>query len=304
VIVVVERLSHSYGPRNALKEISFEVSKGEIFGILGPNGGGKSTLFRILSTLMPPRAGKASIAGFSVLEQPREVRRHIGVVFQTQSLDRRLTVHENLDSQGRLFGLSGNVLQIRIQDAMERLGLADRQNDIVATLSGGLKRRVEIAKALLHEPDVLLMDEPSTGLDPAVRRELWRYLDDLRRTRQVTILLTTHILEEADLCDRLLLLHEGRVVAEGTPQQLKSRVGGDIVILDVPDPEEMHQRLKETFAVLPQSVNGRLRIEVPDGAFFLNQVLSSFPNKVESIEMHRPTLEDVFLNETGVKLEG
>lgn len=204
MIVVVEDLSYSYDSRVAIQDLSFAVPKGQIYGILGPNGGGKSTLFRILSTMMHPTSGCASVAGFDVRTHPAEVRRRTGVVFQSQSLDRKLTVAENLHSQGHLFGLHGRALQVRIEDLVQRLGLYGRTSDLVGKLSGGLRQRVEIAKALLHEPSVLLMDEPSTGLDPGARRDLWNYIERLRQEQDVTVLLTTHILEEADRCDRLL----------------------------------------------------------------------------------------------------
>jgi len=197
-VILAENLSHRYGSRLALSNVNFEVKAGEIFGLLGPNGGGKSTLFRILSTMMVPTDGRAEVAGHDVAREPAAVRRSIGVVFQTQSLDKALTVEENLRAQGHLHGLSGAPLRGRMQQVMERLGLADRRNDIVETLSGGLKRRVEIAKGLLHRPVVLLMDEASTGLDPGARRELWQYVEELRSREGVTILLTTHILDEAD----------------------------------------------------------------------------------------------------------
>ena len=238
-MIIVETLSHNYADRAALTEVSFRVRAEEVFGLLGPNGSGKSTLFRILSTMMAPTSGRARIAGFDVVEQSDQVRQKIGVVFQSQSLDKKLTVEENLRGQGHLFGISGALLGSRMDGAMERLGLADRRKDLVESLSGGLRRRVEIAKALLHEPRVLLMDEPSTGLDPGARRELWQYIDDLRTRQGVTVLLTSHLLDEAERCDRLLLLHQGRIVAEGTPAELKARIGGDVVVLEVADAESL-----------------------------------------------------------------
>ena len=301
MIVQVNDLHFSYGSRAALAGVSFSVPAGSIFGILGPNGGGKSTLFRILSTLMAPRRGEVRIAGIPLAAQPAAVRRRIGVVFQSQSLDRGLTVRENLHSQGHLFGLHGPDLRRRADALLDRLGLAGRARELVGSLSGGLKRRVEIAKAMLHRPELLLMDEPSTGLDPAVRLELWSCLEDLRRDRNVTILLTTHILEEADRCDRLLLLHQGRVVREGTPDELKSRAGGDVLSLGSPDPDLLYARITERFSVLPLRVNGGLRMEVGDGARFLAELLSAFPGQIDSVAMHRPTLEDVFLDETGAR---
>ena len=302
MIVSVEQLTHRYGQRTALSELSFAVEEGQIFGVLGPNGGGKSTLFRVLSTMMAPSAGTVHVAGFDVNTQSAEVRRRIGVVFQSQSLDRKLTVSENLTSQGHLYGLSGAALRDRVRDVAERLGLADRLGDLVGELSGGLRRRVEIAKALLHSPQVLLMDEPSTGLDPGARRELWQYVLDLRGARGVTVLLTTHILDEAECCDRLLLLHEGRRVAEGTPAELKSRVGGDVVVLEVDDPKGFGSLLAERFGVHPFVHDSSVRVEIANGHRFIAEVAEAFPGVLRSIALHKPTLEDVFLDETGAAL--
>ena len=299
MIVSTEDLSHSYGTRAALANLTFAVERGEIFGVLGPNGGGKSTLFRILCTMMQPSSGRAEIAGFDVVTSSAEVRRRIGVVFQSQSLDKKLTPRENLHHQGHLYGISGQDLRKRVDDTLSRLGLSDRRDDLVRSLSGGLQRRVEIAKALLHAPEVLIMDEPSTGLDPGARRELWQYLEDLQRGG-TTILLTTHILDEADRSHRLLLLHEGRKVAEGTPAELKSRVGGDVVILEA---DGIQQEVEQRFSVQAKRIGGTLHIEIPDGHRFVPAVMEAFPGRIQSIALHKPTLEDVFVSLTGVTLE-
>lgn len=303
MIVTAEQLRHSYGTRNALAGVSFQVKDGEIFGLLGPNGSGKSTLFRILSTMLAPASGRAMVAGFDIDRQPAEVREQIGVVFQSQSLDKKLTVEENLRSQGYLHGISGLILKRRVEDAMERLGLAARRKDLVQSLSGGLRRRVEIAKALLHHPKILLMDEPSTGLDPGARRELWQYIGELRSRESVTVLLTTHILDEADQCDRLLLMHEGRIVAAGTPAELKARIGGDVVVLEVADPAAMKEQLATRFGADPRVVDGTLRVEIANGHRFITEVVESFPGTIQSVALHKPTLEDVFLDETGVSID-
>jgi ABC-2 type transport system ATP-binding protein len=302
-VILAENLSHQYGSRLALSNVNFEVKAGEIFGLLGPNGGGKSTLFRILSTMMVPTGGRAEVAGHDVARDPAAVRRSIGVVFQTQSLDKALTVAENLRAQGHLYGLSGPKLRDRIAQVIERLGLADRRNDIVETLSGGLKRRVEIAKGLLHRPVVLLMDEASTGLDPGARRELWQYVEELRSREGVTILLTTHILDEADRCDRLALLHQGRVVAEGTPAHLRSRIGGDVVVLEAADVAELARRIETRFGLKPSLVDGMLRVEIANGHRFITEVVEAFPGAIDSVGLHKPTLEDVFIRETGALIE-
>ena len=301
-MIEVKNLTHRYGDRVALSNVSFEVKKGEIFGLLGPNGGGKSTLFRILSTMMVPASGSAVIAGHDVERDPAAVRRSVGVVFQTQSLDKALTVEENLRAQGHLPGLSGADLRQRMDLAMERLGLADRRKDLVETLSGGLRRRVEIAKALLHRPQVLLMDEASSGLDPAARRDLSRHVESLRENDGVTILLTTHILEEAGRCDRLILLHQGSIVAHGTPTELRARIGGDVVVLEVADTESMAAAIEQRFGVHPSVMDGQLRVEIKDGHRFITEVVEAFPGSIDSVGLHKPTLEDVFVHETGASI--
>jgi ABC-2 type transport system ATP-binding protein len=301
-MILAHQLRHNYGNRTALEGVSFRVAPGEIYGLVGPNGSGKSTLFRILSTMMAPAAGSATVAGFDVVREPSQVRLHTGVVFQSQSLDKKLTVEENLRGQGHLFGLSGADLGARVAEAMERFGLAGRRAELVGALSGGQRRRVEVAKALLHEPQVVLMDEPSTGLDPGARRELWQYIEELRARRGVTVLLTSHILDEAERCDRLLLLHHGRAVAEGTPAELKQRIGGDVVLLDTLEPERLRGEVARRFAVAPKIVEGALRVEIPNGHRFITEVVEAFPGAIQSVALHKPTLEDVFLDETGASI--
>jgi len=302
-VIQVENLTHRYGDRVALSRVSFEVKKGEIFGLLGPNGGGKSTLFRILSTMMVPTEGHAILAGSDVVRDAAAVRRHVGVVFQTQSLDKALTVEENLRAQGHLHGLSGAVLRERMEAAMQRLGLLDRRKDLVDTLSGGLRRRVEIAKALLHRPQVLLMDEASSGLDPAARRDVSRHVETLRQTEGVTILLTTHILEEADRCDRLVLLHQGNIVAQGTPNELRSSIGGDVVVLASDDAAALADRIGERFHLTATAREDEVRVEIENGHRFIAEVVEAFPGAVSSVGLHKPTLEDVFVRQTGASIE-
>jgi ABC-2 type transport system ATP-binding protein len=302
-VIAVQNLTHRYGDRVALANVSFEVGAGEIFGLLGPNGGGKSSLFRILSTMMSPTEGRAAVAGHDVTRDPAGVRRAAGVVFQTQSLDKQLTVEENLRAQGHLHGLSGALLNGRMENAMQRLGLEDRRKDLVDTLSGGLRRRVEIAKALLHKPQVLLMDEASTGLDPAARRDLSQHVENLRREEGVTILLTTHILADAERCDRLVLLHEGRIVAQGSPAELRARIGGDVVVLDSGDPEGLAAGVRQRFGANATAREGHVRVEIANGHRFIAEVVEAFPGSVESVGLHKPSLEDVFVRETGAALE-
>ena len=304
-MIEVCNLTHRYGDRVALSNVCFEVKQGEIFGLLGPNGSGKSTLFRVLATMMAPTEGRATIAGHDVVREPAAVRRKVGVVFQTQSLDKALTVEENLRAQGHLHGLSGATLRERMESAMARLGIKDRRKDLVETLSGGLRRRVEIAKALLHRPQVLLMDEASTGLDPAARRGLSRHVEELRARDGVTILLTTHILEDAGRCDRLILLHQGRIVAAGSPGDLCARIGGDVVVLQATDDDAqpLAAQIEQRFGVPAVALDGQVRVEIQNGHRFIADVVEAFPGAIESVGLHKPSLEDVFLKETGAGIE-
>src|ERR1022692_3516293 len=253
--------------------------------------------------MMAPTGGRAEIAGFDVARDPAAVRRTVGVVFQTQSLDKALTVEENLRAQGHLHALSGATLRDRMENAMERLGLEDRRRDLVETLSGGLRRRVEIAKALLHKPQVLLMDEASTGLDPAARRDLSNHIESLRVHEGVTILLTTHVLPEADRCDRLVLLHQGKIVAQGSPAELRSIIGGDVVVLATADPQSLAASVSERFHLKTSAREGEVRVEIENGHRFIAEVVEAFPGAVNSVGLHKPTLEDVFVRQTGASIE-
>jgi ABC-2 type transport system ATP-binding protein len=286
-------------PRRALDGVSFEVRRGEIFALLGPNGGGKTTLFKILSTAFAPTRGTATIFGFDIQKQADEVRRRIGVVFQNPSLDKKLTVLENLRYHGQLYGLRGRELTDRVTEMMERLAVADRAKHLVETLSGGLARRVELAKGLLHRPELLILDEPSVGLDPGARHDLWLYLQRLREKEGVTILLTTHLIDEGDRSDRVLVLNQGRIVALDTPAALKEQIGGDIISIATKEPERLSGKIKEKFGVTPAALNGTLRIEKRAGHAFISQVVEAFPDMIDAVNLSKPTLEDVFIARTG-----
>jgi ABC-2 type transport system ATP-binding protein len=301
--VEVKDLVFLYGERAALKGVGFSVAQGEVFGLLGPNGGGKTTLFRILATLLEPASGSAAIFGRDVVAARSEVRKQIGVVFQAQSLDRRLTAVENLTHQGHLYGLRGSELTRRIRLVLEQVGLSARSGEVVEMLSGGLRRRVELAKALLHRPQALLLDEPSTGVDPKARLDFWDCLQTLRREDGVTILLTTHLLEEADKCDRLAILDEGSIVVSGSPANLKRDVGGEVVVLSSPDPEELAARLAG-FDIKPQIVERAVRFELGDAIGVIPSLMASLPQHIDSVTISRPTLEDVFIQRTGHRLDG
>lgn len=300
----IQGLAHRYGDHRALENIEFTVKPGEIFGLLGPNGGGKTTLFRLLSTLLPLQQGTVSLFGNDVTARQSEVRAMIGVVFQSPSLDRKLTVGENLKHQGHLYGLRGRDLKDRTNTLLGRLGIADRHADRVESLSGGMQRRVEIAKGLLHDPRLLLLDEPSTGLDPGARSDLWRYLQELRETDGVTVVMTTHLMEEAEYCDRLGILDRGRLVATGKPADLRAEVGGDCITITTDKPDELAQRIEQQFQVTPQPVAGNLRIERPNGHELVRDLVAAFPNEIKSITLGKPTLQDVFIHLTGHRFWG
>jgi ABC-2 type transport system ATP-binding protein len=289
-------------PTRALAGVDFDVAPGEIYGFLGPNGGGKSTLFRILATLARPDRGEVRIFGADLVREAAAVRRRLGVVFQSPSLDLVLTVGENLTHQGHLYGLSGRDLEARIGSALERFGLGDRRGQRARELSGGLRRRAEIAKALLHRPDLLLLDEPSTGLDPAARRDLWSALDELRRGG-VTVLLTTHFMEEGDRCDRLALIDRGGVVAAGSPAALKAAIGGDVITLTGPYPEALARDLALRWPELEPAVqDGAVRVEREHGHELVARLAATLSGRIDAVTVARPTLEDVFLRRTGRRL--
>src|SRR6266700_8170453 len=298
VIAVID-LVHRYDGRAALDGVSFDVRQAELFGLLGPNGSGKTTMFRILSTLMLPVGGRAVILGQDAAIDASRLRREIGVVFQAQSIDLKLTAAENLRHQGHLYGLHGPGLKRRVGEILERVGLADRAREKAETFSGGMQRRLELAKGLLHGPRVLLLDEPTTGLDPAARRDVWQYLRLLRDQEQVTVLVTTHLMEEADRCDRLAILNEGKLVALGTPMELKREIGGDVIVLDVKEPESLSLRIQAKFDMDVRVVGGQIRLERDHGHRFVSDLFEAFPGEIDAVSIAKPSLEDVFIRRTG-----
>jgi len=300
-VISVQNIVHRYDRRTALDGVSFDVHGAELFGLLGPNGSGKTTLFRILSTLMVPSSGHAVIQGHDVADDPSALRRKIGVVFQAQSIDIKLTAAENLWHQGHLYGLSGAPLKARIAEMLNRVGLADRAGEKAETFSGGMQRRLELAKGLLHHPSVLLLDEPTTGLDPGARRDLWQYLRILRDEERVTVIVTTHLMEEADRCDRLAILNEGKLVALGTPAELKQEIGGDVILLDTPHPDAVARGIRERFNVNAAVLEGQVRLERKNGHRFITDLVESFPGEIDAISVSKPSLEDVFIRRTGHK---
>ncbi len=296
--IEVHGVSHRYGARLALDQLDLSIASGELFAVLGPNGGGKTTLFRLASTLTAVQSGRITIAGFDIQREAHSVRQCLGVVFQSPSLDAQLTVRENLWHQGHLYGLSGHWLEERIDAQLARFQLADRAGERCRQLSGGLRRRVELAKALLHEPKVLLLDEPSTGLDPAARRQLGEYLRELCAAG-VTVALTTHLLEEAESADRIAILSRGRLVACDTPARLRSEVGGDSITLTTADAPRLVSAIEERFGLAAQVVDGAVRLELADGHQWIARLVEAFPGQFRSVTLAKPSLEDVFLQRTG-----
>jgi ABC-2 type transport system ATP-binding protein len=298
-LLEVKNLSYQYGSRKALQDLTFSVEKGEIFGFLGPNGGGKTTTFKILSTLFSTQPDQVKVFGLDLAKEKMAIRRRMGIVFQLPALDKKLKVRENLVHQGHLYGLSGKELQNRIDRDLERLSLQERAKDKVESLSGGLQRRVELAKALLNNPDLMILDEPSTGLDPAARKEFWEHLEKLRQTQGMTVLVTTHYLEEADRCDRLLILNKGEKVALGKPEELKAEIGGEVLRLRAKEPKVLAAQLVEKLKIKTQLVGDLIQIEQPKAYHLVAVILETFPEQVLSLTLGLPTLEDVFIHKTG-----
>ena len=304
LILQIENLTHAYGDRPALSGLNLEINRGEIFGFLGPNGSGKTTLFRILSTLLPVSAGRVTMMGMDLATRREEIRRQIGVVFQSPSLDKQLTAEENLRCQGHLYGLFGTELNLRIDEMLGRVGLAERPREYVSRFSGGMRRRVELAKGLLHRPRLLLLDEPSTGLDPGARIDLWRYLREIRDKDGATILVTTHLMEEAEHCSRLAIMDRGTLVACDTPAALKEKIGGDVITLASGNPAALRAAIHARFNVDAAPLGDTLRIERARGHEFIPQLVEAFPGMIRSVSLGKPTLEDVFVHATGRGFEG
>lgn len=289
-------LSYSYGERRALSDVSFRVRTGEVHSFLGPNGSGKSTLFKILATILPAKAGTVRVLGLDLDTQMAELRRRIGVVFQSPALDRKITVRRNLEYGGHLYGLRGAELRKRVDEMLEHTDLGDRAGDKVEQLSGGLKRRVELAKGLLSKPELLLLDEPTTGLDPGARKDLWQFLAS---QQGLTVLVTTHLMEEAELTDQITILHEGSVVAEGTPTELKTQVGGELLQLTCADPDALQTAVAEKFGLESQVLERTLRIQTADAHQLIGGLVDAFGDRIEKVTLSHPSLEDVYILKTG-----
>ncbi len=297
--VEVSDLHKDFGALAAVDGVSFEVEEGEVFGFLGPNGAGKTTTINILCTLLSPTSGRAKVAGFDVQTQREQVRQSIGLVFQDPSLDDQLTAIENLRFHAHVYNVPGSLRSKRIEEVLKVVELWERRNAIVKTFSGGMKRRLEIARGLLHHPRVLFLDEPTIGLDPQTREHIWSYILELQRAHQITIFMTTHYMDEAEHCNRIGVIDYGHLQALDTPDALKRMVGADIVTLRTPDNDKATVEIRERYGLEAQNQDGRLRLEVPNGAEFIPRVVCDLAVPVESVDLHRPTLDDVFLKLTG-----
>ena len=298
-IITVENLTKKFGELVAVNDISFQVAPGEIFGFLGPNGAGKTTTINILCTLTKPSSGKAIVNGYDVVHQQSEVRQSIGLVFQDPSLDERLSGWQNLYFHALVYNVPAAVRRQRIEQVFKMMELWDKRNNIVRTYSGGMKRRLELARGLLHYPRVLFLDEPTLGLDPQTRNRLWEYILDLRKREQITIFLTTHYMDEAENADRIAIMDHGKIVALDTPNRLKHIVGKDIISVGTDDNDKAAEEIRQRYQIEVRQDGNELVFEVAKGENFLPDFIREFGSRVLSIGLRHPSLDDVFLKLTG-----
>jgi ABC-2 type transport system ATP-binding protein len=301
-VIEARGLVKRYGDVEAVRGIDLTVHTGETFGFLGPNGAGKSTTIKILCTLANPTAGEASVAGFDVVRERAAVRRNIGLVFQDQTLDTYLSAERNLRFHGELYGVPRAVIAERSKQVLEMVGLWDRRDARVSTFSGGMKRRLEIARGLLHSPRVLFLDEPTVGLDPQTRLSIWNYLGELRRREAITIFMTTHYMDEAEHCDRIAIINEGSIIALDTPDALKASVGTDRVQISTADDEAAIAALAQMFEITGERRDAQVTFHVADGERFVPRLFAELPVPIRSVSVARPSLDDVFLTYTGTTI--
>jgi ABC-2 type transport system ATP-binding protein len=300
--ISVRSLEKRYGDVRAVAGIDFEVAPGEVFGFLGPNGAGKSTTIKMLCTLVKPTSGAATVAGFDVVADRDQVRRNIGLVFQDPTLDTYLTAEQNLRFHAELYGVPRQVLPPRMDHVLEMVGLADRRSSLVRTFSGGMRRRLEIARGLLHSPRVLFLDEPTVGLDPQTRASIWAYISELKAAEDITIFMTTHYMDEAEYCDRIAIIDNGRIVVVDTPEALKASVGKDRVEIGTPDNDAAIAALAATFGVDAHVAEGSVSFAIADGEQFVPRLFSELGVPIQSVRVARPSLDDVFMNYTGTTI--
>jgi ABC-2 type transport system ATP-binding protein len=295
----VSELRKSFGDVEAVRGVSFEVAAGEIFGFLGPNGAGKTTTINMLCTLTRPSGGRAHVAGHDVVTERDDVRRNIGLVFQDPTLDGYLTAEQNLRMHAELYGVDSKLVPDRIRQVLEMVGLWERRDGQVLTFSGGMRRRLEIARGFLHSPRVLFLDEPTIGLDPQTRSSIWRYIRALQRTEEITIFMTTHYMDEAEFCDRIAIMDQGVIVVLDTPDALKAQVGADRVTIHTADDGAAVAALADTFGIEAQIAEGAVTFYVPSGEEFVPRLFAELGVPIASVNVARPTLDDVFMSYTG-----
>lgn len=298
-MIKVEDLAKNFNGLWAVDGVSFGVGEGEIFGFLGPNGAGKTTTIKMLCTLLRPSRGQAWISGFDILKAPTEVRRSIGIIFQDPSLDDRLTAYENLKFHAIIYKIPRRERNERIDHVLEMVELEDRRRSLVRTFSGGMKRRLEIARGLLHAPKVLFLDEPTLGLDPQTRTRIWDYLHNLRRTKNITLFLTTHYMDEAENCDRIAVIDYGKIIALDTPDNLKRMLKGDVVTVRTQNDDLAQKELGEKYRVTIQRDSRGLHFEMDNGEEFVPTLVKNATVPITAVSVRRPTLDDVFLKLTG-----
>ena len=299
VAVEVDDLRKRFDEVEAVRGVSFDVHAGEIFGFLGPNGAGKSTTISMLCTLLTPTGGSARVAGYDIAAQRSQVRRSIGLVFQDTTLDDYLTAEENLRFHAELYGVESRLVPARMRQVLEMVGLWERRDGQVMTFSGGMRRRLEIARGFLHSPRVLFLDEPTIGLDPQTRSSIWRYIRDLQRAEEITIFMTTHYMDEAEFCDRIAIMDQGEIVVLDTPDALKARVGADRVSIHTGDDAAAVRALAATFGIEAQMAEGAVTFYVPSGEEFVPRLFAELGVPIASVNVARPTLDDVFMSHTG-----
>jgi len=299
MIIKVEHLTKRFDGITAVNDISFEVEEGTIFGFLGPNGAGKTTTINILCTLLSPTSGEAFIAGHDCMKEPAEVRRAIGIVFQDTTLDKDLTAYENLIFHAYLYNVPKNEMQGRVGNALKFVDLYERKDDLVKKFSGGMKRRLEVARGLIHRPRVLFLDEPTLGLDPQSRTNLWEFITKLPAKHNVTVFMTTHYMEEAEVCDRIAIIDKGKIIAMGSPEELKRTIGGDVVYMRTTDNANVKEEIERLLKLSVTEKDGELYMTCDMGDTCIPEMMRKIGEKVVSVRLQRPTLNDVFLKLTG-----
>jgi ABC-2 type transport system ATP-binding protein len=300
--IAVRGLAKRYGEVKAVRGVDFEVATGEVFGFLGPNGAGKTTTINMLCTLAKPSAGSATVAGHDVVRERDDVRRNIGLVFQDPTLDGYLTAEQNLNLHAELYGVQSELVKPRMRQVLEMVGLWERKDSAVATFSGGMRRRLEIARGLMHSPRVLFLDEPTIGLDPQTRRSIWTYIRELKEREEITIFMTTHYMDEAEWCDRIAIMDHGQIVALDSPQRLKEEVGTDRVTIHTTDNDAAIAALLEQFGIEARIAEGAVSFGVPGGEEFVPRLFAELGVPIRAVSVSRPTLDDVFMSYTGTTI--